>query len=117
MLALKTTECTSRTVLRQHSLPISQPLEPWHPFGSIEFHNRNLTGHSQESSPITRMLLIDSVERLSQRLNIGAIGDSPTTEGYRVIATPPDRSKVTQLSLLGIVNPLNSLQVSRGLEM
>ena len=49
VLAVKTTACTSRTVFRQHSLPISQPLIPCGPFGSIGFHNRNKTKHSHGS--------------------------------------------------------------------
>ena len=49
VLAVKSTACTSRTVFRQHSLPISQPLKPCGPFGSIGFHNRNKTKHSHGS--------------------------------------------------------------------
>ena len=64
VLAIKSTACTSRTVLRQHSLPISQPLVasppsvnstcwefpvPEDSLGSIGFHNRNKTKHSHGS--------------------------------------------------------------------
>ena len=48
-LTIKSTACTSRTVLRQHFLPISQPLVSFGPFGSIGFHNRNKTKHSHGS--------------------------------------------------------------------